>query len=785
MAKPKVTIQGYTYLFEFDKEQVTMFFDRLHDEGKATKGEIWVSSTAPANKGHIHHTRFDLTSTTQKKALVKQLEERWADASWDWGDLIEQCSISVLGHFRKGEPVIAIQADVTKLAPPEYVIYPILPRLQPTIMFGQGGVGKTQIKGDKVLMSKGEWKNVEDIQVGDCILSPQLDGTSMYAPIINVHSHFADDVYEIREQTRANRLLYTCAGSHEIPIIRHFAPRINKRRGSKRNHETYNYNTRNRERRLYKYTATELGKLRNSKSQFCSFTTTTVTFDQPNSSINPYCLGAFLGDGCYTPKSRGVILTTTEIAIANEFIRTYSADMRKTQNKAGTDAKDYHLSVNGEFARELRRVGLAGKYSGTKFIPKECLLSDIPYRMQLLAGLIDTDGYVDKKNTIIYATKSEELAKNLKNLVFSLGGYCTLLPITKSIKSTGFTGNYYSVTISFKDATIIPLRTWKQNRISKRVIEPRHIAVKAVRTNPQMVYGFEIDSPSKWYITNNWMVTHNSQLAQLLAIHVLTAWHDNPFGLKVGVKEPRPVLYLDWETDDKNIAYTFTKLKNGLSRPDCTLHYRRCAQPFADDLAEIHKMVDQVKPELLIIDSIGAAIQTDLNAADGAIRLLTKDIRQLKVTSLILAHQAKHGDPKSPFGSIFFYNYARSVVECRKHQELGEDRMEVGIFCHKANIAKLFKPIGLEIAFFEDGTIVERKDVMDLPEMESAMPLIDRMYNILKKPMTIATLAETLNVEENEIQGILSNRADRFVRLPNGTWAGKTGKYNYAKEGNY
>jgi len=411
MAKPKVTIQGYTYLFEFEKEQVTLYFDRLHDESKATKGEIWVSSTSPANKGHIHHTRFDLTSTTQKKALVKQLEERWKDESWDWGDLIEQCSISVLGHFRKGEPIIAIQADVTKIAPPEYVIYPLLPRLQPTIIFGQGGVGK-------------------------------------------------------------------------------------------------------------------------------------------------------------------------------------------------------------------------------------------------------------------------------------------------------------------------------------------------------------------------------SAFAQLLALHVLTAWHDNPFGFRVGIPEPRPVLYLDWETDDKNIAYTFTKLKNGLGRPDCTMHYRRCAQPFADDLAEIHKMVDQVKPELLIIDSIGAAIQSDLNAADGAIRLLTKDIRQLKVTTLILAHQAKHGDPKSPYGSIFFYNYARSVCELRKHQELGEERMEVGIFCHKANIAKLFKPIGLEFAFFEDGTIVERKDVMDLPEMESAMPLIDRMYSLLKKPMTIATLAETLNVAENEIQGILSNRADRFVRLPNGTWAGKTGRYN-------
>ena len=410
MSKPKVTTQGYTYLFEFEKEKVTMYFDRLHDDSKATKSEIWVSSTSPANKGHIHHTRFDLTSTTQKKSLVKQLEERWKDESWNWGDLIEQCSIAVLTHFRRGEQVIPIETNVTKLAPPEYVVYPIMPRMQPTILFGMGGVGK-------------------------------------------------------------------------------------------------------------------------------------------------------------------------------------------------------------------------------------------------------------------------------------------------------------------------------------------------------------------------------SSVAQLLAIHVLTAWYNNPFGLRVGVKEPRPVLYLDWETDEKTIAYTFTKLKNGLGRPDCILHYRRCTQPFADDLAEIHKMVDQIKPEFLIIDSIGAAIQTDLNAADGAIRLLTKDIRQLKVTSLILAHQAKHGDPKSPYGSIFFFNYARSVVEARKHQELGENRMEVGLFCHKANISQLFKPIGLEFCFEENETWISRTDVMNIPELESTMPIIDRICSTLaRKPLTIEMLADELQTSDSALSLILNNRADRFILLPDGKWGVKTGR---------
>ena len=30
------------------------------------------------------------------------------------------------------------------------------------------------------------------------------------------------------------------------------------------------------------------------------------------------------------------------------------------------------------------------------------------------------------------------------------------------------------------------------------------------KLKPCMVYGFEIDSPSHWYVTDNYMVTHNS-----------------------------------------------------------------------------------------------------------------------------------------------------------------------------------------------------------------------------------------------------------------------------------
>jgi hypothetical protein len=167
----------------------------------------------------------------------------------------------------------------------------------------------------------------------------------------------------------------------------------------------------------------------------------------------------------------------------------------------------------GKLSKQLTFLGLYNKKSGDKFIPKECLLAKKEFRIELLAGLIDTDGYIQKKNCIIYTTKSKQLAEDIKNLVFSLGGYSSIRTTTKWIKKLGFKGNYFDVTISFPDNSFLPLRVKrKKERLNgKFAHDPRRICVKAIkREKGDWVYGFSITGESKWYITDNWLVTHNS-----------------------------------------------------------------------------------------------------------------------------------------------------------------------------------------------------------------------------------------------------------------------------------
>ena len=156
-------------------------------------------------------------------------------------------------------------------------------RIEKAFFFlGSGGNGKCQKGSDVVLMSDGTWKEIKNIKIGDKIISPQLDGSSKISNITNIHSRFENDVYDVIEQTRRHRVLYTCAGNHEIPIIRLWTKRTTKNDSTPRL----------REHKLFNYNAKHISKLKNHKSSMVSFTTPLIEFENPTSpNIDPYCLG--------------------------------------------------------------------------------------------------------------------------------------------------------------------------------------------------------------------------------------------------------------------------------------------------------------------------------------------------------------------------------------------------------------------------------------------------------------------------------------------------------------
>lgn len=162
-------------------------------------------------------------------------------------------------------------------------------------------------------------------------------------------------------------------------------------------------------------------------------------------------------------------------------------------------------SIDSEIVKELK--------SGNKFIPEKYLTASINSRQEILAGLLDTDGHLNRK-CFDYISKSKQLAQNVVWLTRSLGlsAYCT-----KCIKKsqTGAADNYYRVSIS-GDTDQIPTRiTRKQSGPRKQIKNVLRTGFSVQILSDENFYGFTLDGDGRYFL-DDFTITHNSGKSNLV-----------------------------------------------------------------------------------------------------------------------------------------------------------------------------------------------------------------------------------------------------------------------------
>lgn len=388
--------------------------------------------------------------------------------------------------------------------------------------------GKTgcQPAGSKVLMTDGQFKNIEEVKEGDYVLSPQKDGTNLFSKVLYTTKWYSKKNYEIFQLNRQHRKLYSCSYNHIIPHYHLSKPRDKINR--EKRHLVWELKKRTAEL-FSKYCAS----IRNHENiAFSSFPI--IQFEnRKNCEIEPYTLGAYLGDGHFSYKHYTQInkkyhlmkawdklavhkkihfsmgITSMDPEIIEEISKSYK--IVRSYSQKNNKSRIYHFNFTSPLAKQIQKYNLMNKKSGDKFIPKEALYSDIEYRKRLLAGLIDTDGTLSKSSSYSITTKSKQLAEDTLFLVYTLGGRGGIFKIKKGIKKIGFIGEYYRVSFYLKDLELpIKLKRKKIGNKKHCYLAANRIAIDLKKGKPETVYGFAIDSPSKWYITDNFMVTHNS-----------------------------------------------------------------------------------------------------------------------------------------------------------------------------------------------------------------------------------------------------------------------------------
>ena len=111
---------------------------------KSVKAEVKFTSNRVTTEGHLRSGQIPLTSPTSRSTFAKLLHQ--SDPSIEineWSDIMEQLCESVLSDFRTGSPEMLLTGEVEDLEEQDWLIYPIIERDNPTLIFGVGSAGKS------------------------------------------------------------------------------------------------------------------------------------------------------------------------------------------------------------------------------------------------------------------------------------------------------------------------------------------------------------------------------------------------------------------------------------------------------------------------------------------------------------------------------------------------------------------------------------------------------------------------------------------------------------------
>ena len=146
MNEPWHTRDSGAHRYEWtDPERLILEFDLIRTErsGEVT-AELLVTSTAPAISGTIHHARINLVSTRSRAELAKHLAVRAGAQSLDWSQVIEYACRETVLAYRAGAPAILLR-DAPEPEAGAFVLPPLLLARMPTLIFGDGGSGKSML----------------------------------------------------------------------------------------------------------------------------------------------------------------------------------------------------------------------------------------------------------------------------------------------------------------------------------------------------------------------------------------------------------------------------------------------------------------------------------------------------------------------------------------------------------------------------------------------------------------------------------------------------------------
>jgi ATP-dependent Lon protease len=244
-----------------------------------------------------------------------------------------------------------------------------------------------------------------------------------------------------------------------------------------------------------------------------------VEFSSKNVPFDPYIIGAWLGDGT-SSKSEITNQDATILHYLKTELKKYNLNL--VHREKYTYGISYDMHEHEHDTRNNKNMFLQVlkdcKLINNKHIPDVYKINDRQTRLELLAGIIDTDGsYCDNSKGYDIIQKNKVLADDILFVARSLGFSANMSQCEKSCMYKGEkkTGTYYRMHLSGDNLSSIPVKCPRKMAKNERVInkDSMVMGIAIEHRGWGKYYGFELDKNHK-YLLGDFTITHNTSLVK-------------------------------------------------------------------------------------------------------------------------------------------------------------------------------------------------------------------------------------------------------------------------------
>lgn len=346
------------------------------------------------------------------------------------------------------------------------------------------GVGKA-LANDTPILTRNGWKKHGDLVVGDEVIG--MDGR--FKKVIAIHPKCELDC--LVEFTNGEKIV--CHENHEWWVR------------DRRCHKEYIAETKEIEKSDLNIGG-EPGH-RGHRYTFQLPRQDYVVGEEKELFVDPYTMGVWLGDGANLNPT--ICCSGIDSAVIERIVRN-GGDLRWATIHKITGVLYFGIDIR----KGLQKYGMCySRHRSDKFIPEEYLTASIDQRVELLAGLIDTDGTL-QNGKFTFTTAEETLKDSFVSLLSTFGWRACVRYNNPGVSTSGICSRKGWYTVSFTPDCVIPceIRRKRNNRVCPH--RQRSISIKSItRCEPREGNCITVEGDGMYLAGKTMIPTHNTTLS--------------------------------------------------------------------------------------------------------------------------------------------------------------------------------------------------------------------------------------------------------------------------------